>query len=463
MNRNFRFNDFGILILVFVLSRALMIALGIRMNWQPLLAYWQYLDVETLRHHLLRGVWYDHAQPPAFNLFLGIMLKVSGNQSVLFFAVVFKFISLFNGLLLMSIVRKISPLRFLPLIVALAYLLSPATLIYECELFYTSFISMLLLVSVYFLIRLKTRSTWSNMTGFFLPLVLVCLTRSVYHIAWLSVVIFALLFCFRGTAASRKMLPLGFLSLVLVGSWYVKNKIIFDKLSASSWLGMNLARNVFHDNEITDSNNIAAYAPFSPVSTYKKFIDPGYEKKFKGLNDRDLLQEMKNDSFINENNVNYIPISDLYQRASIQRIKSGPLAYVQNVMQSSILYFTPATVYSLALDRVAKMTWYDVLYSFNLSPFANGKLQRRIALMVSSIPKLLIYLSVLFVLIREILRTRSVSSWNLFILLTIGFVFVISSLFEHYENMRFRFETEPLFLLLAAQAVSILYKGKKIR
>ncbi|HZK63526.1 MAG TPA: hypothetical protein VFC34_05240, partial [Puia sp.] len=93
MKRNFRFSDFGILILVFVLSRVLMIALGIRMNMQPLLAYWQYLDVETLRHNLLRGVWYDHAQPPAFNLFLGIMLKISGNQSVLFFAVVFKFIS----------------------------------------------------------------------------------------------------------------------------------------------------------------------------------------------------------------------------------------------------------------------------------------------------------------------------------------------------------------------------------
>ncbi|MFI5192968.1 MAG: hypothetical protein ACHQD7_02890 [Chitinophagales bacterium] len=130
-------------------------------------------------------------------------------------------------------------------------------------------------------------------------------------------------------------------------------------------------------------------------------------------------------------------------------------------MQSSILYFTPATVYSLTMDRVAKMKWFDVLYSFNLSPFANGKQQRRIALMVSSIPKLLIYLSVLFVLIREIGRTRSISSWNLFILLTIGFVFVISSLFEHYENMRFRFETEPLFLLLAAQAVSILCQGKK--
>jgi hypothetical protein len=36
----------------------------------------------------------------------------------------------------------------------------------------------------------------------------------------------------------------------------------------------------------------------------------------------------------------------------------------------------------------------------------------------------------------------------------IGFVFCVSSFFEHYENMRFRYEIEPLFLLLAMQALA---------
>ncbi|MDP4131783.1 MAG: hypothetical protein Q8939_16595, partial [Bacteroidota bacterium] len=264
------------------------------------------------------------------------------------------------------------------------------------------------------------------------------------------------LFYFRTKPVFYKILTAGILSLLLLGSWYIKNKILFDKLSVSTWIGMNLARNVFHDNEIKDSSRIEAYGSFSRISLYKKFIDPQFEKKFEGLNDRDLLQEMKNDSFINENNVNYIPVSDLYQKASLARIRSKPMAYLENVLQSAIIYFTPATIYSLALDRAAKIRTYDLVYSFNLSHFARGKQQRRIALTVSAIPKLLIYAFVFFIIIRQALRIRSISCWNVFILLTIGFVFAISSLFEHYENMRFRFETEPLFLILAAQAISIL-------
>ena len=82
---------------------------------------------------------------------------------------------------------------------------------------------------------------------------------------------------------------------------------------------------------------------------------------------------------------------------------------------------------------------------------------RRVLLTISAFPKLLLYLFVFFVFIRNCVRIRSIDPYNLFILLTIIFVFGISSLFEHYENMRFRFETEPLFMILAAQVISNLY------
>ena len=70
---------------------------------------------------------------------------------------------------------------------------------------------------------------------------------------------------------------------------------------------------------------------------------------------------------------------------------------------------------------------------------------------------------VFFMLIRLCIQNRSITAWNLMIVLTMGFVFGVSSLFEHYENMRFRFETEPLFLILAGQVLSRWYSRWQIR
>jgi hypothetical protein len=448
---------------VFILSRIVAMLLGLHLNDWALYAYWQYLDLDTLQHHLLRGVWYDHAQPPVFNLFLGLVLKIGGTRSTLIFSLVLRGITLVNTLLLFSILRKLTVVPYIPLLVALAYMLSPATLIFECELFYTTTISLLLLVSVHFLIRFTASGTGWNACGIFFPLSLLCLTRSVYHIVWLLGITILLLFYFRKKGAINNLILASLAALVLAGSWYVKNKILFDKFTTSTWIGMNMARNVFHDNGLSDSSRIEAYEPFSRISVYRKFLDSGFENRFKGMNDRDLLQEMKNDSFINETEVSYIPVSDLYLKASLEYIRNHPGTYAKNVLQSAVLFFTPATVYSLALEPAKKIKTYDLIYSFNTTHFAQGKQQRRILLTISAIPKMILYFFVFFIMIRYCIQSRSITSWNLFIMLSIGFVFGISSFFEHYENMRFRFEAEPLFLILAAQVISRLYSRFQIR
>jgi hypothetical protein len=446
---------------VFIVSRLIVGLLGIHLNIRALNAYWQYLDLETLRNHLLTGIWYDHAQPPVFNLFLGFVLKIGGSHSILLFALILKLISLTNAIFLFSIVKKLTRIYFLPMMVALIYLLSPATLILECELFYTGFISFLLLVSLFYLIRLSESGSGWNAFGVILPSTLLCLTRTVYHIFWLFVVIALLLFYFRKKAIFNTLILASMAGIIFSGSWYVKNKILFGKLTASTWLGMNLARNVFHDHTIKDSSRIEAYEPFSKISVYRKFVNPQFENEYKGLNDRDLLREMKNDSFINETAVSYIPVSDQYLSASLKYIRNHPGAYAKNVIQSSVLFFAPATVYSLAVGQADKIKTYDLIYSFNLTHFSRTKQQRRILLTISAIPKIILYIFVFFILVRYSIKSRFITPWNLFILITIGWVFGISSLFEHYENMRFRFETEPLFLILAAQVFSIIYFSKR--
>ncbi len=54
------------------------------------------------------------------------------------------------------------------------------------------------------------------------------------------------------------------------------------------------------------------------------------------------------------------------------------------------------------------------------------------------------------------LRAFLVFAW-----INVGYVFVVGNLFEYYENMRFRFETEPILLLglVALAAVSGAVSG----
>ena len=76
MKAIFSSRDLRLIILAFIMSRIIIFFFSIHLNYQGLLSYWQYLDVYTLQHNLLKGIWYNHAQPPVFNLCLGIVLNL---------------------------------------------------------------------------------------------------------------------------------------------------------------------------------------------------------------------------------------------------------------------------------------------------------------------------------------------------------------------------------------------------
>ncbi|MBN8676554.1 MAG: glycosyltransferase family 39 protein [Chitinophagales bacterium] len=440
----------GLILLLFVISRIIIRIIGIEMDYQALYRNWQYLSVDTLHHDLLQGIWYDHTQPPLFNLLLGAVLKISGTSAPLVFSLFFKLITLLNVFLLLRLLKENTNHKNIPLLFSLIYLLSPATMLFENELFYTSFITLLLLLSCNYLLQYRVSGKPGKLLGFFLPLALICLTRSMYHLAWLLIPWLFLFVSSRKQKSTRKILLTGLFFIAVVAGWYIKNYMIFGSFTSSTWGGMNIARNVFHDAVISDTGRIASIEPFSKISAYKNFLPPDPAATFKGLNDRDLLQEMKNDSFINEKHAGYIDISRQYMQASKQHIRDHPGAYLKNVVQSAIIFFAPATRYPVNEAQARKIKYYDLLYSFNLSHLAEGKQERRIALTLSALPKFIIYLLVFLVIIRNWMQKKQITLLHLFIIYTIGYIFCISSLFEHYENMRFRYEAEPLFLVLAA-------------
>jgi len=448
--------DVLLILIVFLVSRTLLGLFGVHLDYLALYRNWQYLDVETLRNSLLKGVWYDHTQPPIFNLLLGTVLKLTGNQAELVFITLLKAITLANTFLLLTIGKRLLPRNpwHLPLLVSLFYLLSPATMLFENELFYTSFISLLLLISCLNLLSLSSSINWKNTTGFVLPLFLVAMTRSLYHLAWLILVSAITIYLLRKKSHIRTLVTGSLLAILLTGGWYLHNLVLFGSFSSSTWMGMNLARNVFHDAVFKDSTDIAAIEPFSRISVYHAFLTPGDTLRYGAMGTIDLHEEFKNDSFINEKELAYIAISHRYMESCKREIREHPMAYAKNVLQSAIIFFAPATRYSVTEYEARRIMYYDLLYSFNLSHLAKGKQQRRIALTLSAVPKLIIWFLVLAWWSRQLWRTRRLTPLTAFLFLVTGFVFCVSSFFEHYENMRFRYEIEPLFLLLAIQALA---------
>ena len=454
--------DAKVILGVFLLSRIIVALFGIQMDYGALYRNWQYLDVQTLHDDLLGGLWYDHTQPPLFNFLLGIVVRSTGKFAPAVFTLGLKLITLLNTWLLLRIGKRLMPapsaghpsIRHLPLIISLLYLLSPATILFENELFYTSFISLMFLISAFSLLSLQQTIDWKHTAGFLIPLLAIAMTRSMYHLVWLLVIVTAMIGFYRKKAGLGRLVTGGSLILLLAGGWYLRNYLLFGNFSSSTWMGMNLARNVYHDAPTTDSSDIASVEPFSPISAYKPWLSPADTARFSGVGGRDLHEEMKNDSFINEKHAAYITVSRLYMESCKRQVRAHPTRFLSNIAQSAVIFFAPATRYSVNEYMAKKIRYYDLLYSFNLSHFATGKQQRRIALTLSAIPKLLIYLLVFGWWCRRIIRSRSIDALTAFIFLVMAYVFCLSSVFEHYENMRFRYEVEPLFLILAGQAIA---------
>ena len=78
---------FVFIIFVFLISRIVFYLIGVRFDFQPLYFYLQIIDPRLLKTDLIRSIVYLHSQPPLFNLFLGIVLKLFANSFAFIFYV----------------------------------------------------------------------------------------------------------------------------------------------------------------------------------------------------------------------------------------------------------------------------------------------------------------------------------------------------------------------------------------
>ena len=69
-------SPYTFLLALFAISRTAYYLLGVRFDARGLTVLFQLLDPELLRHNLLQSLFYLHMQPPGYNLFVGVILKL---------------------------------------------------------------------------------------------------------------------------------------------------------------------------------------------------------------------------------------------------------------------------------------------------------------------------------------------------------------------------------------------------
>ena len=222
------------------------------------------LDPEILRHHLLRGLYYLHSQPPLYNLFVGIVLKAAPEKYVAVFFAINLALGLIFELSVFWLPVRLDVSRVTAAVTAGLFVATPDFVLYENGLPYSFMVASLVTLSAVLLVEfLRSRQAWA-VAGFFVVLFLLCGIRSLFHLGF-----FLLLAAALALALSR---PVGEGIALRGHSRPVADGHLREELpglrpiTASTWLGLNAWTMTTRNLAEADRKELIRRGVLTPVS-----------------------------------------------------------------------------------------------------------------------------------------------------------------------------------------------------
>ncbi len=473
---------------VFAVSHAFYYFLGIRFDGTPLSWYWQYLDPELLRNKLWESVFYLHSQPPLFNLFLGIVLKVSRGDGRAIFQAVFLAAGLALYLSLFWLQLRLGVSRGAAFALSTLFLISPSFILYEHLLFYTFPLAALIALSaLLFYEILARRRTWA-VAAFFLSLFLICGVRHTFHIAYY--VLAAAFLAAACAGARRKVLLVAAAPFLVLFSFYAKNFVLFGQFSASSWTGMNFWQMTGSNLKLEEKERLLAEGrpsesalvpPFSAVDEYPA----GCADVSRFPDVEALTQVCKSTGPVNYNHLAFVAASREYLNDALYVMKRFPGTYFRGLLRSWFIYFKSSSGHVSGarfldetgnLSRISFMNdAYDYLFfgKVFIGPLSRGissiflfkEGEENVYLLLWLGLPLLLFYGFSLALRRSGPGARGFGRSErltvLYICLTILYVALVSNMFSWAENNRMRFPTDPLYVALLGLFIQRVFLGRR--
>ncbi|MGD0837715.1 MAG: hypothetical protein ABSB49_13815 [Polyangia bacterium] len=468
-----------VLFLAFAVSRAVVRIVGVAID--PRSDYqWQLLDPSILRERFLESLVYLHAQPPFFNALRGAMLKCFPGQGEPPWAWWFLQMGIGLGIefALFGTLRRLGTPQRAALVIAVASACGAPSLLYENCLSYTYLDAALLIGAAYLLVHHFDTQSRLSLWAFFGLLTILCATRSLYHFLWLLLIAAWVLRRTLLVTRSWMALPPIVLSLVIVGSIYCKNLVMFGFLGSSSWTGMNLATMTHTQLDKAARLQLLALGAVSDLTLRAPFEDlADYGEQWgrpaaTGVVALDAPKRF--DSSPNFNHIDYIAISRQFSRDALAVIRSSPVVYLQSVARNMLnFFFRASTDYHMLegnrgrikrWDQICAFLFYGEIGVFWHSDSDDGHPLKHLGLREVVTKKIsdtcffvpLITLLVPVCALRKALKSNStkVRAMVGFAIFTLVYVMITADLMNLGETHRMRFELEPLLFALAGLALA---------
>ncbi|MGZ4383335.1 MAG: hypothetical protein ACXVY3_01935 [Gaiellaceae bacterium] len=453
----------AVLCVVFAAARTWAWEAGVRFDASTLPWFWQFIDTRLLKAHLLQSLWYLHSQPPLYNLFLGIGLKVFGasfSTAALWTQLV---IGLVITLALYALLVLVGLSRWCAVAVSGLFAVSPQALLFENWLFYEYVVAALLLLAVLAFVAFERHpSAWRSFS-LFAVLACLCYIRISFQIV---VLLLALAFMLAVFAGHRRAIAVGaVLPLLLVAGLMVKNWVMVGVPSTSSEAGMHLAHvdwygfrdhQEHHLQERGVISAVSAVAPFSALNVYESLVKLSHPKT--GIPLLDERSKPVAHTPANYDNIEYVHISRLYMHDFLEILVHEPSIYLRGVWFGTKIAVYPSDNYSFFKSNRSKINlWarvFDALVLWQPHVRWSDGVPYGTAwgIVVGYIASLLFGAREMM----KVLLRRGGSLAVAFVWLLLVYVVIATTFGEAFENQRVRFVSDPLAVVLVAALASRL-------
>jgi hypothetical protein len=346
----------------------------------------------------------------------------------------------------------------------------------------------------------KAKNQWRWWVVGLLAAVMLLLTNSSFQWPWLVLLLIVCGRVLRGGHARREFFAAALVPVVLAGFWVVNDAARFGILATSDWSGMNLQRITWdslplHQRRVLVHQHkappIEAIEAWNPVANYTpRFAHlPRHGSPVRVMQGKDTGRLPG----VNYNNDAFRKIANTYLAADLNFIGSRPMSYVHNVGAAVMLFTVAADQTWQVSGERSRVTGYADFYDrfvlwqpsqygsrWLVEPYRMLSASKKhgpfvVGLTKSGTPS---PAQVSWMIIFEWLISFVGGAWLLIrtrrhgsdrrlaiaaMLVTMGWLLVISTTTELGENMRFRFQGGTAPLILSTLVIVEVARGIRSR